>query len=559
MTTGHLMAGTVPRNRRPPRSGLTAPSSVAAAVAGRGGPAEPSAVDVVDQRGSAEPSLPIAARRADALLALVAGHQPTHPPTVVVHLRADARRRNGHAACRVDRGGPAIPSTVAERLACGAALQALVVDRRGNPLHLGRRRRTVSPAQLCALRVRDENRCVFPGCPQSRHLLAHHVRWWRHGGPTDLDNLALVCAFHHRLIHDHGYRLRRDRHRGFTAARPDGVSIPAVGAPTRGHPAALRHPGIDDRTITPRWGGERLDLGYVLAWLLPELPPRSRRRSPSDCVAPRLTSQVRPDLDCMADEGYLLDNRVVEASGRFDALSRCSTRSRSGTSTPSAGRGLALLGGRRRGPVGPTRFAERVGPTGSVVATDLDATWLAERVGSGIEVLQHDVAREEPPAGGRFDLIHARLVLVHVPERDEALRRMVSALRPGGVLLVEDFDIDLQTMLCPDAHGPDQRLASRIKDAFRALFFSRGVDPTFGRRLPRILREHGLVDVVADGTSPSRYPPSAHGASEPRPGTRRPRRQRHHRHRDRPIPHPARRRHVGPGHSTTDLRVRRRP
>lgn len=209
----------------------------------------------------------------------------------------------------------------------------------------------------------------------------------------------------------------------------------------------------------------------------------------------------------MAEEGYLLNNRVVQASGRFDALSQ--------VFDPVTFRHIDALGhatGWRcwevgaGGPSVPNGLAERVGPTGSVIATDLDTTWLAERVGAGVEVVQHDVAHDEPPAGGEFDLVHARLVLLHIPERDQALRRMVAALRPGGVLLVEDYDIQMQTMLCPDAYGPDQQLANRVKDAFRALLFSRGVDPTFGRRLPRILREHGLVDVVADGYFPLALP-----------------------------------------------------
>ncbi len=226
--------------------------------------------------GSAEPSRPIAARRADALLSLVAGHQPTHPPTIVVHVRADVTQPN-HPVELAERpqawieGGPALSPVVAERLTCGAAVQALLVDRRGNPLNLGRRRRTVSDSQLRALRVRDHDRCVFSGCTQSRHLQAHHVRWWRHGGPTDLGNLALLCTFHHRLIHDHGYRLRPDGQGGFITARPDSTPIPRVGAPTRGGPEAVQHAGIDDRTITPRWSGERLALDYVLAWLIPEL------------------------------------------------------------------------------------------------------------------------------------------------------------------------------------------------------------------------------------------------------------------------------------------------
>jgi SAM-dependent methyltransferase len=209
----------------------------------------------------------------------------------------------------------------------------------------------------------------------------------------------------------------------------------------------------------------------------------------------------------MADDDYLLDNRVIEASGRFDALSQVfdavTFRHIDALGQTAGWRCWEVGAG---GPSVPNGLAERVGPTGSVVATDLDITWLAERVGSGIEVVQHDVANDVPPAGGGFDLIHARLVLLHIPARDKALRRMVSALRPGGVLLIEDFDIDLQTMLCPDAYGPDQLLANRIKDAFRALLFSRGVDPTFGRRLPRILREHGLLDVIADAYFPLALP-----------------------------------------------------
>ncbi len=255
------------------------------------GPAEPSddpAASDDPAEGSAEPSRPIAARRADALLALIAGHQPAPAPTVVIHLRSDALNHGhpdpaGPPAAWIE-GGPPIHPRVAERLTCGAAVQALLVDHRGHPLYLGRSRRTVSPAQLRALRARDHDRCVFPGCPTTAHLQAHHVRWWRHGGRTDLDHLALLCSFHHRLVHDHGYQLRPDAQGGFTAAQPDATPIPPAGAPTRGHPDALHHPGIDDHTITPRGNGERLDLDYVLAWLLPER--HTQRRTAAQTASP---------------------------------------------------------------------------------------------------------------------------------------------------------------------------------------------------------------------------------------------------------------------------------
>jgi hypothetical protein len=85
------------------------------------------------------------------------------------------------------------------------------------PLDVGRSSRVVTPAQRSALAVRDGG-CVFPGC--SRPLAwceAHHVRHWLDGGPTDLDNLALVCRAHHREVHEGGWRLIRGPDGRFTA------------------------------------------------------------------------------------------------------------------------------------------------------------------------------------------------------------------------------------------------------------------------------------------------------------------------------------------------------
>ncbi|HEY7477999.1 MAG TPA: HNH endonuclease signature motif containing protein, partial [Actinomycetota bacterium] len=77
-----------------------------------------------------------------------------------------------------------------------------------------------SASQVRLVRHRDRG-CVFPGCGTNRYTQVHHVRWWRHGGKTDLENLALVCSLHHRLVHEHGWRLTRSggRARWF---RPDG-------------------------------------------------------------------------------------------------------------------------------------------------------------------------------------------------------------------------------------------------------------------------------------------------------------------------------------------------
>ncbi len=144
-------------------------------------------------------------------------------------------------------------------------------------------------------------------------------------------------------------------------------------------------------------------------------------------------------------------------------------------------------------------LAGQVGPRGRVLATDIDTGWLDGD--PAYEVLRHDVGLEPPPAGP-FDLVHARLVLVHVPQRDEALAAMVSVLRPGGWLVLEEADPALQPLVCLDESGPAQALANRLKTGFRRLMTQRGVDLAYGRTLPRHLRAAGLVDVAADAYFP---------------------------------------------------------
>ncbi len=111
-----------------------------------------------------------------------------------------------------------------------------------------------------------------------------------------------------------------------------------------------------------------------------------------------------------------------------------------------------------------------------------------------------------PPPAGDLDLVHARLLLTHVPQRMDALASMVQALRPGGWLLVEDADPALQPLICPDEYGPDQELANRLRQGFRTLMADRGAELALGRTLPRLLREQGLLEVQADAFFPITSP-----------------------------------------------------
>jgi SAM-dependent methyltransferase len=181
---------------------------------------------------------------------------------------------------------------------------------------------------------------------------------------------------------------------------------------------------------------------------------------------------------------YLLDNRAGDGGQRFAALSALfdpvTFRHATALGIAPGWRCWEVGAG---GPSLPTWLADRVGPDGHVVATDIEPSGITAPDGATIDVRRHDVAHDEPPGDG-FDLVHARLVLVHVADRDEAIRRMVASLRPGGRLLIEDFDVALQPLACPAATGPDQELANRIRAGFVALLAQRGVDLEYGRKLP---------------------------------------------------------------------------
>jgi hypothetical protein len=80
------------------------------------------------------------------------------------------------------------------------------------------------------LRLRDRG-CTFPGCTATQWTQAHHIRWWSRGGTTDLDNLVLTCLFHHKLVHEYGWTIRRERTGDVIWLRPDGIRFHAGPAP----------------------------------------------------------------------------------------------------------------------------------------------------------------------------------------------------------------------------------------------------------------------------------------------------------------------------------------
>lgn len=134
-------------------------------------------------------------------------------------------------------------------------------------------------------------------------------------------------------------------------------------------------------------------------------------------------------------------------------------------------------------------LAQRVGPTGTVTALDADTRFLAPLASERLIVVESDLADGDLPAG-RFDLVHTRLVLEHLSERDRVLGSLAAAVRPGGWLLIEDFD--WSTAMVVD---PPNELHERVARACLTLFSAHAYDPYYGRRLPRRLQAAGLTEI----------------------------------------------------------------
>ena len=180
----------------------------------------------------------------------------------------DQPSSSGELLCQIENG-PGVDRSIACDSAVVAVLQAA---RPGELLRLGRKTRKISAALRRALRIRDGG-CQFPGCHRQRHLQAHHVVHWLHGGPTDLDNLVLLCGRHHRAIHEEGFTVSWSADPGdgrtgggWVFRRPDKVLVPFGGLdqlhldnPPEDNPAEPNEP-MDPERIRPGWRGERFSL-----------------------------------------------------------------------------------------------------------------------------------------------------------------------------------------------------------------------------------------------------------------------------------------------------------
>jgi SAM-dependent methyltransferase len=171
--------------------------------------------------------------------------------------------------------------------------------------------------------------------------------------------------------------------------------------------------------------------------------------------------------------------------GTHEVLTRCGARSGARVLEAGAGGGSIV-----------EWLAGQVGASGHVLAIDLDVRFVKPLESAIVEVREANLVTDDLPVS-EYDVVHSRLVLEHLPEADAVLTRLRGCLRPGGALVVEDYD---WTAFGIDA-ADDQEAAHRVTEGILGFMGAAGFDRFYGRKLLGALLGAGFVDVHAEGRS----------------------------------------------------------
>jgi ubiquinone/menaquinone biosynthesis C-methylase UbiE len=147
-------------------------------------------------------------------------------------------------------------------------------------------------------------------------------------------------------------------------------------------------------------------------------------------------------------------------------------------------------------------LARLTGPGGRVIGIDKDEVVIeiarreaGERGIANVDFLRADITEREP--GPDFDLVYARFLLTHLRNPAETVARLAHALRPGGILLVED--VDFRGHFC----YPHSPAFDRYVELYTETVRRRGGDPNIGPRLPALLVEAGLEEIEMNVVQPA--------------------------------------------------------
>jgi SAM-dependent methyltransferase len=141
-------------------------------------------------------------------------------------------------------------------------------------------------------------------------------------------------------------------------------------------------------------------------------------------------------------------------------------------------------------------LCQRVGSGGQVVATDINPRFLERLDLPNLDVRRHHLLHDALPEN-TFDLVHARLILGHLPTGNQVVQHLLAALKPGGWILLEEMDFVSLTPTCSE-----ERIVSlfeKLLAAHHQVLRSRGFDPFYGRHVFGHLRSHGLSELGTQG------------------------------------------------------------
>jgi len=231
-----------------------------------------------EQESSAETSK--APSRADGMVALaenflggrVSSGNGGERYQVMIHLDQDPLAPDGVWAATLE-DGTNVSAENLRRVACDCGL--VVAGGTGEELNIGRRSRSIPAAIRRALLVRDRG-CRFPGCTNHRFLHAHHIEHWLSGGETSVGNLCLLCAAHHRMVHEGGWTVSwaQDGTLSFAAPAGQALSLPEPRQWEQDILTLLRE-WADEHEVDigpdsnmPMWDGARPDYDWAVAALV---------------------------------------------------------------------------------------------------------------------------------------------------------------------------------------------------------------------------------------------------------------------------------------------------
>lgn len=199
---------------------------------------------------------------AQTALAAQTSGDSKNPHVVNLVVTAETLAEDADGECSVE-GNDVCPET-ARRLSCDAPVVVSLIDGEGVTLKMGRKSRLFTGGSRAAVLRRDKGCCIYPGCTTRKWVDVHHIRHWSKGGPTDPENGATLCGFHHRLVHEGGFSLDHS----FTFHTPEGIEVPKHPEPACASDRSCEMPRVKKNACVSTRNGEQFSMDYVISNLL---------------------------------------------------------------------------------------------------------------------------------------------------------------------------------------------------------------------------------------------------------------------------------------------------